>query len=124
MKQFVKQFHRGMILTLLVTLLLCVCLLMGCTDTVATVDIEPKETVPANSEPTKTEFTKEELLADYDDLWEVLEEEYLYFPLLERQGVNIASLKISTRQQLEDRITDFNGFYYLLNNMFGKMQFY
>ena len=124
MKQFVKQFHHGIILTLSVMMLLCGCLLMGCTDTVATVDIEPTETAPADSEPTKTEFTKEELLADYDGLWEMLKEDYLYFPLLESQGVNIASLKISARQQLENRITDFNGFYYLLNNMFGKMQFF
>ena len=124
MKQLVKQFHGGRIFIGPVTLLLCACLLMGCTDTVAPVDIEPAETAPADSEPTKTEFTKKELLADYDALWEMLEEDYLYFPLLERQGVNIASLKISTRQQLEDRITDFDGFYYLLNNMFGKMQFF
>ena len=124
MKQFGKQFHGGMIFTAPVALLLCVCILTGCTNAVATVDTEHTETAPADAKTTKIEFTKKELLADYDALWEMLEEDYLYFPLLERQGVNIESLKTSTRQQLEDRIVNVNGFYYLLNNMFGKMQFF
>ena len=124
MKQFGKPFPCDMIFIMLVALLLCVCILTGYTDTVADVDIEPTEMAPADSESTKTEFTKEELLEDYDALWEMLEEDYLYFAILERQGVNIESLKASTRQQLEDRIVDLNGFYYLLYNMFGKMQFF
>lgn len=124
MNQFGKQFHRGNIFTVLVAFLLGVGIVAGCSNAVGTVDIEPMEITVADTECTKTEFTKEELLADYDVLWEMLEEDYLYFPILERQGVNIESLKTSAGQQLEDRIVDFNGFYYLLNNMFGKMQFF
>lgn len=80
------------------------------------------ETPPASTTSTKTEFTINEMLADYDKLWEILEENYYYFPYLENQGIDIESLKISTREQLENRITDINGFYYLLDLMFRKMQ--
>lgn len=142
MKIFGKRFHGDRIFMTLAVLLLFVCILTGCTDTTSTVDIEPAEaaatvdiefaetdskdigTALTDAESAKTTFTKEELLADYDALWEMLKEDYLYFPFWERQGVNIESLKTSTRQQLEDRIVDFNGFYYLLNNMFGKVQFF
>lgn len=57
-------------------------------------------------------------------LWETLEENYIYFPLLEEQGINIESLKETTRQQLKNRITDINGFYHLLDSMFGKLQYF
>ena len=69
----------------------------------------------------KTEFTIDEMLVDYDILWEMLEENYYYFPYLEYQGVDVQSLKIMTRQQLKNRITNVDGFIYLLNFMFKKM---
>lgn len=66
-------------------------------------------------------FTTEEYLADYDKLWEILDENYFYFPYLEKNGVNIEALKVNTRQQLESRIHDIDGFYYLLELMFRRM---
>lgn len=67
-------------------------------------------------------YCKEDFLADYDMLWEILEENYFYFPYLEKQGVDIAALKADTRKQLESRISDIDGFYYLLESMFRRMQ--
>ena len=67
-------------------------------------------------------FTTADFLADYDRLWEVLEENYYYFPYLEEQGVDVKSLKLSTRIQLESRIKDVDGFYRLLEFMFRRMQ--
>lgn len=75
----------------------------------------------SETESIKTEFTIDEMLADYDSLWEMLEENYYYFPYLESQGVDIGSLKMTTRQQLENRITNVDGFIYLLDFMFKKM---
>lgn len=124
MNQFGEQFHRGNIFTALAALLLGAGMIAGCSETGEKADIAPAETAVADTECTKNEFTKEELLADYDALWEMLEEDYLYFPILERQGVNTESLKTSSRLQLESRIDDLNGFYYLLNNMFEKMNFF
>lgn len=66
-------------------------------------------------------FTTEEYLADYDKLWEILDENYFYFPYLEKHGVTIEALKADTRRQLESRIHDTEGFYYLLEIMFRKM---
>ena len=37
-------------------------------------------------------FTTEEYLADYDKLWEILDENYFYFPYLEKHGVTIEAL--------------------------------
>ena len=41
----------------------------------------------------KTEFTQEELLEDYDQLWEDLEANYPFFPVLTQRGMNISALK-------------------------------
>lgn len=97
------NFRRMVCMTL--AALLCVSAMSGC----AKAD-------------TKTAFTKAELLADYDALWEMLEEDYLYFPILESRGISIKSIKEDTRRQLNDRITDLRGFYYLLSTMFEEMQ--
>lgn len=123
MNQFGKQFHRGNIYIALAVLLLGTGMMAGCSNTVKKVDIALSETTVADTGHTKIAFSKEELLADYDALWEMLEADYLYFPILERQGVNTESLKASARLQMEDRIDDLDGFYYLLNDMFRKMNF-
>ena len=68
-------------------------------------DVLFEETVSA-----KEEFTIDEMLADYDELWEMLEENYYYFPYLESQGIDVESLKRMTRQQLENRISNVDGF--------------
>lgn len=73
-------------------------------------------------EKTKTEFTKEEFLADYDMMWETLEENYYFFPILKDKGINIESLKNSTRQQLVDKTPDLKEFQSLLSAMFDKME--
>ena len=54
-------------------------------------------------------LTAADFLADYDHLWKILDENYFYFPYLEKQGINVESLRLSTRSQLEERITDANG---------------
>lgn len=115
-----KRSRCTMICKALIALLTCVGVMAGCAnaiDSKGPIDIEPVETA-------RTEFTKEELLADYDRLWEMLEEDYIYFPVLESRGVDVSALKETARQQLSDRVTTLNGFYYLLDDVFGKMQYF
>lgn len=69
----------------------------------------------------KTEFTQEELLEDYDQLWEDLEANYPFFPVLTQRGINISALKEYYQNLLTDRITDLDGFAVLLNNLFYDM---
>lgn len=110
MNIFKKQFHRIAAVAAIFALLLCIGVVAGCSK--------------ADTNNIKTEFTAKELLADYDKLWEMLEEDYLYFPILESRGVNIEALRESTRQRLVDRVTDFDSFYYLLNDMFYRMEYF
>lgn len=70
------------------------------------------------------DFTKEELLADYDYMWEVLEENYLFFGTIEDHGIDVESLKQDTRQQIEQQVTDLSGFVVTLNYLFQQMQFF
>lgn len=79
------------------------------------------ETEPSKPQ-VKTVFTKEELLADYDQCWELLEENYSFFPTLEKHGIDVQGVKESYRQTLIDRVTDANGLYTLLQQMFGYME--
>lgn len=87
----------------------------------------PSEESPQPSvsrEQARLTFTTEDFLADYDYMWEVLEENYFYFPLLEDRGIEIEALKETTRRQLEERITTLDGFYYLLDFLFGRMDYF
>lgn len=70
----------------------------------------------------KITFTQEELLADYDQCWELLEENYPFLPVLEGHGVDIQGVKESCRQTLIERVTDVNGLFVLLQQMFGSME--
>ena len=47
-----------------------------------------------------SQFTTEELLEDFDYMWNFLEQEYLFFPVLEEQGIDIDNIKNNTREQI------------------------
>lgn len=70
----------------------------------------------------KLDFTKEELLADYDYMWEVLEENYLFFDILADRDIDIESLKQNTRQQIADCDMDLDEFIAALESLFRHMQ--
>lgn len=59
------------------------------------------------------ELTKEQMLEDYDELWQVLEDNYLYFDVLKSMGINVGSLKEVYRGQIEN-VEKFEDFYFLL----------
>ena len=72
---------------------------------------------------TKTDFTTAEFMEDYNYMWQVLEDNYLYFDVLEEQGIDASQLKEGTAERLE-RVTDVEGFYSLLSSLLGQMQYY
>lgn len=94
----------------------------ACNDTIVCNDGIDPANVNNAGKPSDRDNDVEAFLADYDIMWEILDENYYYFPYMEKQGVDVEALKRSTRQQLESRITDIDGFYYLLESMFRKLQ--
>lgn len=69
----------------------------------------------------KTTFTKEELLADYDQLFRDLYENDPFLPALAQRGVNVEALQAQNREVLKSRVTDLEGFAFLLRDTFYRM---
>ncbi len=73
-------------------------------------------------EALKTDFTVNELLADYDQLWGILEDMYPFLPLLEERGVKLGELRRENRALIGSRVKDLKGFCWLLGDMFHRME--
>ena len=65
-------------------------------------------------------ITTEQLLEDYDYLWTALEENYVFFPILEQQGIDIAAIQTDTRNLIQNQVPDVSTFYETLRQMFLK----
>lgn len=70
----------------------------------------------------KTVFTKQELLEDYDQLWNDLGEYYPFFPVLEEEGIDLEQLYQKGREQIESRVSDPQGLMFVLKSVFGQMR--
>lgn len=70
----------------------------------------------------KTDFTIEELLADYDQLWGIIDKNYPFLPVLAERGVGLKALRQENRALLGSRVKDLKGFYWLLGDMFYRME--
>jgi len=81
---------------------------------------EPSKAPP--EETVKTEFTREELLEDYDQLWDTIEENYPFLPVLEEHGIDCAQLREHYREELSSCSDDLQGFAALLRRMFRQME--
>ena len=75
-------------------------------------------------EKVKSQFSTSDLLADYDYLWETLEAEYLFFPVLEEQNIDIESIKKTTYEQIENMEPDLEQYYRVLDKMFLQMKYF
>ena len=64
--------------------------------------------------------TIEQLLEDYDTLWNALEENYVFFPILEQQGMDVSVIKAETRNLIQNQEPDASAFYEILRQMFLK----
>lgn len=65
-------------------------------------------------------ITTEQLLEDYDYLWTALEEDYVFFPILEQQGIDIDAIRADTRKMIQNQEPDVSAFYETLSQMFLK----
>ncbi len=84
--------------------------------------IDPASENQSESSNGKTAFTKEEFLEDYDQLWKDLKTNYLFFPVLEEKGINPEQVYQKGREQIKSRVSDLQGFLYILNSTFHQMQ--
>ena len=114
---------KGICTRAAVFLMMAAMLLSGCRD--------KGETSPGGEEDSaaleaavKTEFTQEEFLADYDQLWADLEENYPFFPVLEEKGIDVEGLRRSGRETIESRVTTLEGFVWVLNNLFMQTGYF
>lgn len=78
---------------------------------VSAVESQAQEEVP---------ITTEQLLEDYDTLWNALEENYVFFPILERQGIDVSAIQTDTRNLIQNQEPDVSAFYETLSQMFLK----
>lgn len=69
-------------------------------------------------------ITTEQLLEDYDFLWTALEENYVFFPILERQGIDVSAIQADTRAQIQKQEPDVSTFYETLRQMFLKCNYF
>lgn len=69
-------------------------------------------------------ITTEQLLEDYDYLWTALEENYVFFPILKQQGIDIAAIQTDTRNLIQNQVPDVSTFYETLRQMFLKCNYF
>lgn len=66
-------------------------------------------------------LTKADMLADYDQMWDILEENYPFFPVLRRQGIDPERIKVENREALLREVDNFDEFTALVQNTFSRM---
>lgn len=75
-------------------------------------------------ENVRSEFKNEQLVEDFDYLWGVLENEYIFLPVLEERSIDIDNIRRSTREQIIKQKPDIELYYNLLDEMFAKMDYF
>ena len=97
--------------TVLISLMLWAFVLSGCSDA-------------AQQDLVKTRFTTEELLADYDAMWKALETDYVFFPVLEQEGIDVEDIRAGTRQAIARQEPELTAFYLQLEQMFQQLNYF
>lgn len=80
--------------------------------------------VESQAQAENAPITTEQLLEDYDYLWTALEENYVFFPILEQQGIDIAAIQTDTRNLIQNQVPDVSTFYETLRQMFLKCNYF
>lgn len=65
------------------------------------------------------EISKEDMLAEYDVVWNILEENYPYFEMLKKRGVSVNSTKKVFRTFVE-KAESFDEYYYIMAQMLNN----
>ena len=72
-------------------LALAAALLAGCAASPAQDPATGETGAQATARPVKTEFTREELLEDFDAAWQIIQEDYIFMDILEQKGLTRSS---------------------------------
>lgn len=113
-----------------ISLLIVISLLCACQATATpSVSESVLATSPVSSAESQVQtenapITTEQLLEDYDYLWTALEENYVFFPILERQGIDISAIQADTRAQIQNQKPDAAMFYETLRQMLLKCNYF
>lgn len=69
----------------------------------------------------KTEFVKEEFIADYSQLWDDLYVNYPFFSILEKKGIDVEQIYLNGLMTIENEVDTIDDFVILLNSIFNQM---
>ena len=85
---------------------------------------ESESTSAVEGQNTVDSITTQQFLEDYDTLWRSLEENYVFFPMLEKQGIDVSATKTETRKLIQNQPADVSLFYETLDKMFLRMNYF
>ena len=71
----------------------------------------------------RTDFTQEDFLEDYDQMWDDLDAYYIFLPVLREAGVDIDEVYTSGHEMLEAGVGDLEGFMEVLDYTFSRMSY-
>ena len=71
----------------------------------------------------RTDFTQEDFLEDYDQMWDDLDAYYIFLPVLREAGVDIDEVYTSGHEVLEAGVGDLEGFMEVLDYTFSRMSY-
>lgn len=71
----------------------------------------------------RTDFTQEDFLEDYDQMWDDLDAYYIFLPVLREAGVDIDEVYTSGHEMVEAGVGDLEGFMEVLDYTFSRMSY-
>ena len=103
-------------------LALAVALLAGCAASPAQDPATGETGAQATARPVKTEFTREELLEDFDAAWQIIQEDYIFMSVLEERGLDPQQYYEAARGVMEEHAETLEDLSEWLTYLFGNME--
>lgn len=103
-------------------LALAAALLAGCTASPAQDPATGETGAQATARPVKTEFTREELLEDFDAAWQIIQEDYIFMSVLEERGLDPQQYYEAARGVMEEHAETLEDLSEWLTYLFGNME--
>ena len=103
-------------------LTLAAALLAGCAASPAQSPATGETGAQATARPVKTEFTREELLEDFDAAWQIIQEDYIFMSVLEERGMDPQQYYEAARGVMEERAETLEDLSEWMTYLFGNME--
>jgi len=114
--------------------ILCISILLlilcGCTSGQNSLDELSRDSKPAESMDSDIEKIPEEknetsiFQEDYDELWQLLDDNYPFFSVYESLGIDIEQVRVAYGEMVENRATDLHSFVEVLKQMFRELDYF